>query len=809
MRCNPWRWLWGIIPVGILAFLTAQWEHDRIETDLRQRSETALSTANLRWATTAFDGRDGLVTGQASADSDAERARRVVRDVWGVRVADARTHLLPEVAPYQWGASARGNRVRLSGYVPNDEMRSSILGVAKATFPKSEIDDKLELARGAPEANSWLGGISFAMRQLASLKNGVVSLRDNALSVEGEAVGFAEYKTVKGALRNNLPAGITLAADNVQPPVASPYNWSVKRTANQLLLSGHVPDEGVREQIFSFAKSSFPRLAIVDRLETAQGAPQGFAPLARVAIAQLVSLNNGEVKLTDKRVALSGEAADQATANSVVANFRGAAKGFDVSDAVTFPKPKPPVAAPYVIRADAGALEVVLTGSVPSDEARAEVLATARKLFAGRQVTDRLQLASGEPSSWSQCWNAGLSQLARLGSGTASMSDASLELTGVTNDEAVSTKLPGDLRAAANRACETTSNIRFDAPPEPDLTWRASHDGVGTVALEGEVPSLETRDALLQSAASLFPKANIVDRMKVVSGNPRKWQGVSLLGLKLLASLRKGEAVISRQELTVGGEAKDAAVLTAIRDNLARAVTQPYRARDAIEVRSDAMIWSENEAKRKAEEKLANERAEAEKRSQSTADAEQEKARAAAEAEAKRRAEEQRAKERAALAAAAAKAEAEAAAAAKARAEEEARAKAAAELKAARQREADACQAKMREVASSGVINFERASADLDRASLPTLARLAEAARACPTLRIEIEGHTDAEGLPERNASLSQRRAQSVVDYLAANGVAGDRLSAIGYGAERPIAPNDTAANRAKNRRIEFTVRAE
>ena len=38
MRCNPWRWLWGIIPIAILSFLTVQWEHERIEADLREDS---------------------------------------------------------------------------------------------------------------------------------------------------------------------------------------------------------------------------------------------------------------------------------------------------------------------------------------------------------------------------------------------------------------------------------------------------------------------------------------------------------------------------------------------------------------------------------------------------------------------------------------------------------------------------------------------------------------------------------------------------------------------------------------------------
>ena len=71
---------------------------------------------------------------------------------------------------------------------------------------------------------------------------------------------------------------------------------------------------------------------------------------------------------------------------------------------------------------------------------------------------------------------------------------------------------------------------------------------------------------------------------------------------------------------------------------------------------------------------------------------------------------------------------------------------------------------------------------------------------------MEVEGHTDAEGIPERNQPLSERRAQAVVDSLIAAGVPADRLSSVGYAAERPVATNETAAGRAKNRRIEFRV---
>ena len=84
---------------------------------------------------------------------------------------------------------------------------------------------------------------------------------------------------------------------------------------------------------------------------------------------------------------------------------------------------------------------------------------------------------------------------------------------------------------------------------------------------------------------------------------------------------------------------------------------------------------------------------------------------------------------------------------------------------------------------------------------------MAGTAKACPGLKIEIEGHTDSEGTPERNQRLSDRRAQAVVDFLIKRGVDQAQLQAIGYGETRPLAPNDTTENRAKNRRIEFTVR--
>jgi outer membrane protein OmpA-like peptidoglycan-associated protein len=115
----------------------------------------------------------------------------------------------------------------------------------------------------------------------------------------------------------------------------------------------------------------------------------------------------------------------------------------------------------------------------------------------------------------------------------------------------------------------------------------------------------------------------------------------------------------------------------------------------------------------------------------------------------------------------------------------------------------------MRQVAREDVILFQYARSDIDPKSFATLNKVAEAANRCPEFRIEVEGHTDSDGAPDRNQRLSERRATAVREYLVKAGVNADRVKAIGYGETRPEAPNDTAENKARNRRIEFSVATE
>jgi outer membrane protein OmpA-like peptidoglycan-associated protein len=101
---------------------------------------------------------------------------------------------------------------------------------------------------------------------------------------------------------------------------------------------------------------------------------------------------------------------------------------------------------------------------------------------------------------------------------------------------------------------------------------------------------------------------------------------------------------------------------------------------------------------------------------------------------------------------------------------------------------------------------FEQSKARLLPSSLPEMERLAQALRQQPSLRLQIAGHTDNVGDPHLNQLLSQQRAENVRSYLIRQGIAADRLEAIGYGSTKPVADTTDATQRPRNRRVEVVV---
>jgi len=121
--------------------------------------------------------------------------------------------------------------------------------------------------------------------------------------------------------------------------------------------------------------------------------------------------------------------------------------------------------------------------------------------------------------------------------------------------------------------------------------------------------------------------------------------------------------------------------------------------------------------------------------------------------------------------------------------------------------DAGECQGLYQAALARATLRFRTGSADLSAESLGLLDKLIVVTLRCTEARVEIGGHTDTDGSPQANADLSRRRAETVGAYLLRAGIPAERLEAVGYGETSPVAPNDTAENKAKNRRITFIVK--
>jgi OmpA-OmpF porin, OOP family len=637
MKCHPLRWMWGLIPIAVLSLLAALSIKDNVERDLSGRVKEALGQAGLGWAKVAFDGRDGTLSGRAEEETEPGKAIVLGNAVSGVRIFDGQADVLRKVSPYVWAAETAGSKLILTGFVPNQTTHKAVLAAAKSQFPKTEIDDKLDFARGSPPPAEFMDGVKFGLKQLAQLKSGRASLSDTAVSLSGEAPSSAVYKDVKTAFSSGLPKTLKPGDEKVTAPRVDPYTWAAKLAGNQVVLSGYVPGERFRENLIAIAQKAFGKTTVIDKMDLAEGAPDGWDKASKAALDQLATLQDGSAELKGSQLTLSGTAADEAIAEATRKAFKAqVAPSFKTADAI---KALKPVAKPFTTRIDASSGAIEVSGYVPSETSRAALISALKSRLPGRTVNDRLQIAGGEPSGYDTCVLSGVAGLARLGNGRASLTDTVIEVGGRTDDEALALALPGEVKAAARGACETKVQIAYEPAKK--------------------APSAAELEAAAQAAA---------------------------------------------------------------------------------------------EAKRDVA--------------------------AAAEADAKR------------LAAAAA-------AAAAAAVEEQAR------------KAASVCEGDLRSAAASGVVMFERASDVLARQSQPTLRKLAGIAAKCENVLIEVEGHTDSEGTPERNKNLSERRAQTVADFLTDAGVSAERIKAVGYGETKPVAPNDTAENRAKNRRIEFSVKAK
>ena len=765
MKCNPRRWLVGLLPLAAFGLVVNAIERPKVEHQLGDNVRRLLNARQIDWATVTFkgNGRDGVLTGQALSEAERKEAQDVALSVDGVRSIDNRS-VIGAIERYSWTARRVGNSVWLRGLVPSEADRKAMIASVQRTLPNSRITDATRIQRGVKNRDAWLNGTNLGLRQLRHLSSGKVEISNDKFSVSGIARTSEEFIEARRELRG-LPPGIKLASDRIVPPTVKPFVWSAEWKGSELVLAGFAPSERLRDEVVADARRRFPGKRINDqKLLVAEGAPQDWQRATAVALEQLARLVSGRAQLSDTQLAFNGEAIEEATAEAVsrfVVSQLPA--GFRATEKVTFQKPRVPVVSPYTTAAALNGRTLVLSGHFPSEEAHQRAIAAAKRLIASVSIDDRMKLASGEPLGWLQCLETGFVSMSRAGNGRFEITDRRALLTATAATEALANEMRGDIRAAQSH-CAAEAAVTVPEQPEPDLRWSATWSG-SEVVLEGDVPDKRVQEALLADARKAAPGARVVDRMRVVQGRSDTWERVARFGLASALKLTKGEARISGRDLKLHGEAASYDVADAIDESLEGAVPRGYLASAEISVRTGRSRFRDTEEQ--IEQWWKNRQAEPPKAPPAPVTPTPPPTAPVAIAPPPP-----------------------------------------SPPPPAKKSDAEICQGLLASTAKEGVIRFEKRKAALDPASFATLNKLSDVMKQCANVVVDIEGHTDSDGSERRNEELSQERAAAVVAYLVNRGVKLDRLNAVGYGARRPVATNDTDENKAKNRRIEFTVRS-
>lgn len=321
--CNPAKWLWGAIPAVLVALLVIAGEGPKIERDLAKEASALLNEQGHGWASIRFNGRQAVLTGTAFSSDQRSEAVKIVSRIAGVGVVADRAKLLPGVSPYTWWVTREDRTIKIKGHVPSDADQQTILGIVKATMPELTIDDRMKLASGAPPKQRWLGAISFALNQLGAMNKGAARLTGMQLDISGEAATETAYLAILDALEKQLPEGLELSKSEVAAPVASPYSWAILYKNGKVTISGHIPNEKLRRALLANIEESFSGIVMEDAMKLGSGEPEGWPKALEVIVAQLSRLEEGEVKVEDNAVSMTGLADDEATAKDAVKTLRG------------------------------------------------------------------------------------------------------------------------------------------------------------------------------------------------------------------------------------------------------------------------------------------------------------------------------------------------------------------------------------------------------------------------------------------------------------------------------------------------------
>lgn len=249
-----------------------------------------------------------------------------------------------------------GGGLVLTGAVVSEAARAEIGRLAAEIADGAEVEDRMRTARGLARGIEPDALAKFMIRLVGLMQGGGARFDGARVSVAGDAVDSQAVGEIEAVMRDARPAGIGAGTVTLAVKPLSPYRVAIRREADTVSLSGHLPDAGARDRLLAVVKPRFFRERILDRTRIADGAPPDLATALTVAVPVLASLSSGEIAVADRTLTLSGESLYREAAGRVAATLPASMPaGWSATVAVA-PKNPAPTRDAEACRSEAAAL---------------------------------------------------------------------------------------------------------------------------------------------------------------------------------------------------------------------------------------------------------------------------------------------------------------------------------------------------------------------------------------------------------------------------------------------------------------------
>ncbi|MFK7791728.1 MAG: OmpA family protein [Devosiaceae bacterium] len=420
-------------------------------------SFAAASLPALASGQVSLDGTSLSVEGDATTIQayDGELAR-LDAPIAGLQLANVAINA-PIVSPYIWMANAGGAGVTLTGYVPSEADRASLVASAQAL---GSVTDEMVLGAGAPEG--FAAAASALLDQMGGLDNAAASISDRELSLSGDAATSDAYNAANAFL-GAIPGDFDSLSGQISPPIADPFVTMLSKTGDGYALSGVLPDETARAVILDALEAT--GVTIADNSTVARGAPAGVdvGELFIAASSQLAGLTMGTATLTNSDLDVTGTAPSFEGAAAAEAAIGDLATASLAVSADIEPGP----VSPFTFAINAAEDGITLDGFVPSEEKRQQILVDVALQFPTVPVTNNLMVADGAPDGFDAMVKAGLLSIGRLQNGALSIADGDVSVTG----QALHFRSIERIEAGVEDAAPTGFNLTTDIAllPRPSI----------------------------------------------------------------------------------------------------------------------------------------------------------------------------------------------------------------------------------------------------------------------------------------------------------------------------------------------------